>query len=419
METGSARAGRLIFKSRTRFQRYAAKVVPTTNTLTLACRRCASVTFVVLSFTLGLSSPLAGEELEKYSIGYRLCMDTEGPNCQKLRLGDRYYSTQHYAKGYLYACRPANPNAPGSTENRITWIDFDQQHWNFLEKPWLPSGTFKPEAGTYREVLSQGRRQIQVNNLPVDRKIGDWPMTQYAELTRIDRNPGAPKGGRLSISLPIKPTIGAKPTCVPMGAIGVTRNGVVLYNASDGRGEDAVAREITDRFGGHPARDEYHYHFVPERLDAKPLANGHSGLIGWIIDGFPLYGYRGIGGIEMTNAVLDHCHGHEHTRLGYHYHATIEYPYTVGCFRGAPLRLVDRGRPSNSTPGHQKHSDSSLSGGGVSRVDPVRAVADELGLSYAALRRAVGPPPPNIQRAARLLGVDPSILRKSFERHRP
>jgi hypothetical protein len=52
---------------------------------------------------------------------------------------------------------------------------------------------------------------------------------------------------------------------------------------------------MMDRFGGHPARDEYHYHFVPERLDAKPLANGHSGLIGWIIDGFPLYGYRGIG----------------------------------------------------------------------------------------------------------------------------
>ncbi len=268
-------------------------------------------------------------------------------------------------------------------------------------------------------MLLKDQRQIQVNNLPVDRKIGDWPMTQYAELTRIDRNPGVPMGGRLNISLPIKPTIGAKPTCVPMGAIGVTRNGVVLYSASDGRGEDAVAREIVDRFGGHPARDEYHYHFVPERLDAKPLANGHSGLIGWMIDGFPLYGYRGVGGVEMTNAALDQCHGHEHDRWGYHYHATIEYPYTVGCFRGAPLRLVDQGRPSNSTPGHQKYSGSSLSGGSGSRVDPVRAVADELGLNYSALRRAVGPPPPNIQRAARLLGVDPSILRKSFERHRP
>ena len=237
METGSARAGRLIFKSRAHFQQYAAKVVPTTNALTLVRRACVSVTLVVLSFALGLSSSLAGEGLKKYSIGYRLCADTQGPHCQKLRLGDRYYSTQHYAKGYLYACRPANPNAPGSTESRITWIDFDQQHWNFLEKPWLPSGTFKSEAGIYREVLSQGRRQIQVNNLPVDRKIGDWPMTQYAELTRIDRNPGIPKSGRLKISLPIKPAIGAKPTCVPRGAIGVTRNGVVLYTRMTAEGK--------------------------------------------------------------------------------------------------------------------------------------------------------------------------------------
>ena len=77
METGSARVGRLIFKSRARFQRFAAKVVPTINVLTRACRRCASVAFVVLSFALGLSSSLAGEELEKYLIGYRLCGDSQ------------------------------------------------------------------------------------------------------------------------------------------------------------------------------------------------------------------------------------------------------------------------------------------------------------------------------------------------------
>jgi hypothetical protein len=38
----------------------------------------------------------------------------------------------------------------------------------------------------------------------------------------------------------------------------------------------------------------------------------------------------------MSNADLDECHGHEHGSLGYHYHATIEYPYTVGCYRGTP-----------------------------------------------------------------------------------
>ena len=35
-----------------------------------------------------------------------------------------------------------------------------------------------------------------------------------------------------------------------LGAIGVTKNGVVIYNATDARGENAVAREIVDEYGG-------------------------------------------------------------------------------------------------------------------------------------------------------------------------
>ena len=90
----------------------------------------------------------------------------------------------------------------------------------------------------------------------------------------------------------------------------------------------------------------------------------------------------------------------------------------MGCFRGASTRLFDRGSSSGSISGHQKHSDASGLGGSGSRVDPVRAVAGELGLGYAAPRRSAVPPP-NIQRAARLVGVDASVLGKSLERDRP
>ena len=31
-------------------------------------------------------------------------------------------------------------------------------------------------------------------------------------------------------------------------------------------GNYAVANEIVDLYGGYPARDEYHYHFIPEFL---------------------------------------------------------------------------------------------------------------------------------------------------------
>ena len=49
----------------------------------------------------------------------------------------------------------------------------------------------------------------------------------------------------------------------------------------------------------------------------------------------------------MTNDDLDVCHGHEHDELGYHYHATMEYPYTIGCFTGT-VSVASSQQGSNS-----------------------------------------------------------------------
>ena len=281
----------------------------------------------------------------QFIIDSKLCRDTQGPDCNKLRLGDDYLTTAVPAKGYLYSCTDKNPNAPGSIEKNITWIDFADSTWDFLKKLWLPQGAFIPETGTYTERVIGDERLINTNNLPVDGKIGDWPMTNYATLTDVDPNPGLPASGSFSFSYPTNPLEAQSPTCVSLGAIGVTKNGVILYNAADARGEDAVAREIVDVFGGHPARSDYHYHFIPERIDNEFLNDGHSGIVGYINDGFPIHGYKGEGGVEMSNDNLDLCHGHQHGALGYHYHATLEYPYTVGCYTGTPISS-----PSNQGP---------------------------------------------------------------------
>ena len=277
----------------------------------------------------------------KFTITSKLCGDQNGPDCAALRLGDDYLTTTTPAKGYLYSCRGKNPNAPGSIESKIIWIDFISKTWNFLKKLWLPGGEFSPGIGTYEEAISDDKRLIEANNLPVDGKIGDWPMTNYPRLTSIDRNPGMPASRNFAFSYPIEPLEASSPSCVSLGAIGISKNGVVIYSAIDGRGEDAVAREIVDVFGGHPAQSDYHYHFIPERLDNDFLNDGHSGIVGYINDGFPLYGYKGTGGIEMSNDDLDICHGHNHGTLGYHYHATLEYPYTVGCYIGTPTISAD------------------------------------------------------------------------------
>lgn len=277
------------------------------------------------------TSPLA-----QFFITIPLCNDTQGPDCTKLRLGDSHLVTSQPARGKLFSCSGPNPNAAGSIRSKITWINDAAQTFNILQKPFLPAGTFSAPGGNFAVTEQGTNRVITANNFPVDGKVGDWPMTRYAALTAIDPNPGTPAAKVYNFTLPLAPAAAASPSCVPLGAIGVTTNGVVLYNAADGRGEDAVAHEIVDAFGGHPAQSDYHYHFLPDRLDSKPLADGHSGIVGWIRDGFPLYGYKSTGGIELTNNDLDECHGHSHGTLGYHYHATMEYPYTVGCYRGTP-----------------------------------------------------------------------------------
>jgi hypothetical protein len=254
-----------------------------------------------------------------------------------LPLGDDYFSTSLADKGYLYSCNDKNPGSPGSDEKRLTWVNFAKGTWDFFQKLWLPEGDFEPLIGPFEERVSGANRLIEVNNLPVDGKIGDWPMTSYDALTEIDGNPGIPGQESYAFSYPVNPTESSVPTCVSLGAIGVTKNGIVIFNGADGRGEDAVAREILDVFGGHPVGSEYHYHFIPERLDNETLEDGHSGIVGYINDGFPIYGYKGVGGVEMSNGDLDMCHGHNHGALGYHYHATIEYPYTIGCYMGLPI----------------------------------------------------------------------------------
>ena len=284
---------------------------------------------------LELNAPTTQSEspTKVFTMDPQLCQDQQGPDCTRLTLGDKFFSTSQPKKGHLYSCNDKNPNAPGSREDQITWIDFAKGTWNMLEKLWLPESNSEFDEGEYSETLSKQERLIIFNNMPVDKKIGDWPMTRYPTLANIDGNPGVPVPQSISVSYPSEPKE-STPTCLSLGAIGVTKNGVVLYHAADARGEDALAREIVDVFGGHPARSNYHYHFIPERLDSDFLTSGHSSIVGYINDGFPIYGYRGEGGIEMTNDDLDICHGHKHGLLGYHYHATIEYPYTVGCYKG-------------------------------------------------------------------------------------
>ena len=127
----------------------------------------------------------------------------------------------------------------------------------------------------------------------------------------------------------------------------MTVDDVMLFNGLDAAGRDAVAHEMQDGCDGHPQQsDVYHYHDVSTCLmTPASKAPNSSTLVGYALDGYGIYVERDAKGNLPTDADLDACHGRTSTvtwggrqTVMYHYDATLEYPYTVGCFHGTPVQ---------------------------------------------------------------------------------
>jgi hypothetical protein len=145
------------------------------------------------------------------------------------------------------------------------------------------------------------------------------------------------------VSLPAAPAVADSPSCLPLGAVGVLRNGVYLFAAVDEANRDAVAWETQDLCDGHPEQSgSYHSHGIPSCL--IEAASGPSTVVGFALDGFPIVVERDAEGDLPTDADLDECHGRTSPILldgevveTYHYSATLEFPYVIGCFRATPV----------------------------------------------------------------------------------
>ena len=138
---------------------------------------------------------------------------------------------------------------------------------------------------------------------------------------------------------------------LPMGSIGFATNGVAFFNPFDMGNEEAV--NIMDRCCGHPApNNQYHYHKYPVCVKTPFTDNGegHSALIGFALDGFPLYGpyvAKGLMARDDTANPLDDFNMRHDEERGWHYHVTPgKYPYIIGGFAGTPdPRNLRRGPP--------------------------------------------------------------------------
>ncbi len=146
----------------------------------------------------------------------------------------------------------------------------------------------------------------------------------------------------MTFRIPLNPKVAATHVATPAGAIGVAVNGVPLYNQfSDASPSLGIDVEINtfDEYNGHTqGTGQYHYHFEPLYLTG---VLGHEALLGFLLDGFPVYGPNE-NGTAVPASNLDVYHGHtsptaDYINGIYHYHLTTAAPYINGDgFYGTP-----------------------------------------------------------------------------------
>jgi hypothetical protein len=148
-------------------------------------------------------------------------------------------------------------------------------------------------------------------------------------------NPNRIATQNLTFQISTTPAVASGTSDTPLGPIGLSVNGVVLFNQYAAMRQPLTSEIVSfDRYNGHPNQDnQYHYHFEPVSLTSA----SRSRLLGVLLDGFPVYGP--IDGDGSTPSNLDSCNGHtgvtpDFSSGIYHYHTTTAVPYISGCFKG-------------------------------------------------------------------------------------
>jgi hypothetical protein len=267
------------------------------------------------------------------------------PDLTRLPVGDGRLSDGP-KRGSVWAC--PLPAGGGGAHAAGSWLRGDGT-FDLTAKPSVRGAVAWPHRMQIKR--EDDARRVDGNGLP-NHTTGIFPIAPTDEAFRYDRNPNAIAARDVVRAIAAQPNQALHSTCLPLGPIGVMLTGAAIFSALDARGQDAVAHEIQDACQGHPERNgTYHYHSLSLCQEGPEASDRHSPLYGYAFDGFGIFGHRGEGGATLTNADLDECHGHTHAidwdgerRVMFHYHATWEYPYTLGCFRGLVAGIGTDGR---------------------------------------------------------------------------
>lgn len=259
----------------------------------------------------------------------------------KLPIGTSQVSLSSAKVGGLFSCSGGNPNGGGS--GRLgPWINEANSTWNMSLKSSVQGSVSWPMA-TYSEVISGSTRKIVSNGLPINQVTGVFPIATNDPAYQYDGNPNSIRSSDITATLPLSPTKAASVSCLGKGRVGILKNGVSLFASVDAQNRDAIVYETQDKCDGHPQQQgTYHYHAIPSCI--RDATTGSSTVVGFANDGFPIVVERNAKGDLPTNADLDKCHGRTSKIVldgkivsMYHYSATYEFPYFIGCYTGTPV----------------------------------------------------------------------------------
>ena len=166
-----------------------------------------------------------------------------------------------------------------------------------------------------------------------------------------------------------------------------------------------ITASFVDKCAGHPTPDvgAYHYHGLPTCVTTKvDKVAKPSHIIGFALDGFPIYGDRDAKGKKVTAKNLDKCNGvtsatPEFPKGIYHYVllGTADARSSIACFHGEVDSSQIQAMPNM--------------GGGP--MPDTAAAAKKLGITEDALKAAFGTTmPPNTATAAQNLGISEATL---------
>jgi hypothetical protein len=255
----------------------------------------------------------------------------------ELPLGDYHYVLDGPRKGYIYLCHKYG-EGEGGAQHAGSWIHGDT--WNELQKPAV-EGRVEWSEAYFTNTVEGNTRVLAGNGLPITHATGTFPIQPSDPASAYDRNPNSIEPQTVNETLPADPAYTDPPYCMGM-EVGYMLDGVPLFNGFDAGLRDAAAHEVQDACQGHPQRNgTYHYHSLSSCIRDV----SEKTVIGYALDGFPITGPFVARGKYLTTDDLDECHGitseiveDGQKKISYHYVMTMDFPYSVSCFRAKPVR---------------------------------------------------------------------------------